>query len=119
VGRIADISWPKKILAVSSIYIVGLLTVVVASFQISAVGFPGTAALFPVLGTGALLLAGFGSESRGASRLLQIRPLLWIGARSYSLYLWHWPVYLALDGERRLLGIPTVLDRDCPAALIH
>ena len=26
-GRIADISWPKKILAVSSIYIVGLLTV--------------------------------------------------------------------------------------------
>jgi hypothetical protein len=27
VGRIADISWPKKILAVSSIYIVGLLTV--------------------------------------------------------------------------------------------
>ena len=26
-GRIADISWPKKILAVSSIYIVGLLSV--------------------------------------------------------------------------------------------
>jgi hypothetical protein len=27
VGRIAEINWPKKVLAVSSIYIVGLMTV--------------------------------------------------------------------------------------------
>jgi hypothetical protein len=24
---------------------------------------------------------------------LSIRPLLWIGTRSYGLYLFHWPIY--------------------------
>ena len=72
---------------------IGLLTLCVAAFLITAPGFPGVKALFPVLGTGALLVAGVGDKAAtGASKLLQAKPLLWIGARSYSLYLWHWPL---------------------------
>ena len=71
---------------------VGLLTLCLSAFLITAPGFPGAKALWPVLGTGALLVAGVGDRATGASKLLQAKPLLWIGARSYSLYLWHWPL---------------------------
>jgi peptidoglycan/LPS O-acetylase OafA/YrhL len=56
--------------------------------------FPGMAALLPVLGTAAVLAAGIERDDVGPSRLLVIQPMLWVGAISYSLYLWHWPVLM-------------------------
>jgi hypothetical protein len=41
--------------------------------------------------------------------MLSWSPLLWIGARSYGLYLWHWPVFVFLDAERLGLEHPNVL----------
>lgn len=75
------------------------LVLIVASFFVAneAAGFPGYQALFPVLGT-VLVLSPVGD--RGAhfvERLLSSRPLVFIGKRSYSLYLWHWPVFSLVD----------------------
>lgn len=52
--------------------------------------FPGAWTLLPVLGTAAVIHgAGAGGP---VARVLGSRPLVAIGDRSYSLYLWHWPV---------------------------
>ena len=57
------------------------------------VAFPGVAALAPVLGTAALIVAGADPDHLPVvSRVLGIRPLQIIGDWSYSIYLWHWPL---------------------------
>jgi peptidoglycan/LPS O-acetylase OafA/YrhL len=62
------------------------------SFLSPGSGFPGWIALVPVMGTAAALIAGFEQPHRGAvSVLLNSRPMQFLGALSYSWYLWHWP----------------------------
>ena len=52
--------------------------------------------------SGGFLLLGFGTllviattvhPGADIRRLLGFKPLVWIGLRSYSLYIWHWPIY--------------------------
>lgn len=54
--------------------------------------FPGVAALLPVASTAVVIAAGIDGPSNGPVALLGTAPLRWLGDRSYSLYLWHWPV---------------------------
>ncbi|MFZ9483425.1 MAG: acyltransferase family protein [Ilumatobacteraceae bacterium] len=64
--------------------------------------FPGWAAVIPVVATACVLLAGATSRSaaaRGPEVILERRPLQVIGARSYSLYLWHWPVIVIAESH--------------------
>lgn len=68
--------------------------------------FPGWAALLPVLGATALIWSG-GQGSTWAGQLLSARVFVWVGLLSYSLYLWHWPVYvyanaISIDGIQPL-----------------
>ncbi len=55
----------------------------------SSTPFPGTAALIPCLGTALIVHAGTSGETM-VSRILSLRPLVFVGLISYSLYLWHW-----------------------------
>ena len=57
--------------------------------------FPGAAALIPVIATTAVIAAG--GAQWGPSKLLSIAPAKRIGAWSYSLYLWHWPVLILTE----------------------
>lgn len=61
--------------------------------------FPGIATIFPVFGAGLIIWAGqHGSTFIG--RALSIKPMVFIGLISYSLYLWHWPVFVFYDQWR-------------------
>lgn len=82
------IDWSRK---KSDIYwLFGFVCVVAAACLLkSSYGFPGLVVLLPVLGA-ALMISG-GKNSRWA-RLFNNRLVIWVGALSYSLYLWHWPV---------------------------
>ncbi len=74
--------------------------------------FPGVAALVPVLGAAFLLVAGSGAAAQRSTlvRLLSWRPLTLMGAWSYSLYLWHWPVLqLARQHWERRLSLSHVV----------
>jgi len=50
---------------------------------------------------GVLVIAPMALDQRGAvARVLAWRPLVWLGAVSYGVYLWHWPIFMTLNGER-------------------
>ena len=74
--------------------------------------FPGTAALVPTLGSAAVLWAGSG-DGRGRLRLLEPDPMQDVGALSYSLYLWHWPLIVVATAvwgrDDGTLWLPTAL----------
>lgn len=60
----------------------------------STTAFPGFAAAAPVLATAAVILSGATRTSFSANTLLSLRPLVFVGSISYSLYLIHWPALL-------------------------
>jgi peptidoglycan/LPS O-acetylase OafA/YrhL len=62
--------------------------------------FPGLNALPPCLGAALVIWANTGTEGRPARNAFE-RVLVFFGAISYSLYLWHWPVLIFY---RRMLG---------------
>jgi len=53
-----------------------------------------SATILAVVGTAALLLAG--EFTTVAQKVLSIKPLTTLGDWSYSVYLWHWPIWVLL-----------------------
>ncbi len=68
--------------------------------------WPGVPALLPVLGTAAMVASGIAPARGAPTALLSLRPFVWVGGLSYSLYLWHWPILVAgtayADGDLRV-----------------
>ena len=74
---------------------VGMACVLVAAFGYSgATTYPGAAVALPVLGAAAMIAGGTAAPALGVEALLRWAPFQWLGAISYSLYLWHWPVLI-------------------------
>lgn len=68
----------------------GLLVAVIVALP-EDLAWPSGWALLATLPTAALLWTGWQGPTRGPVAVLGSRPMVWVGALSYSLYLWHWP----------------------------
>ncbi|WP_225214209.1 acyltransferase family protein [Comamonas avium] len=69
--------------------------------------FPGWWAIYPVLGSVFVILAG---ENAWINRVvLSSKLFVWVGLISFPLYLWHWP----------LLVFPRIIQGDTPSILVR
>ncbi|CAN5232579.1 acyltransferase family protein [soil metagenome] len=99
----------------SRIAVVAGLVAVAASLALidSSASFPGWVALAPTLATAAILWGGLGAGPFMPLSALSLRPFVFVGDISYSLYLWHWPVIVfaatALETDRLTLLQATVV----------
>ncbi len=84
-----EIRWLRELLAAG-----GIVLIAIAVFSYSnETSFPGATALLPCLGAGLVIYAASpGATAAGA--LLGLGPIAFVGRISYSLYLWHWPLYV-------------------------
>ena len=70
---------------------IGAIGLAIATFSFNeSTAFPGINALLPVLAT-AMLIATIPIWPRFFNDMSNNRPMQWLGAISYPLYLWHWP----------------------------
>lgn len=92
--------------------LIGLALIGAGFFLVSTASFPGVAALFPCIGA-ALVVWPRSAKTTIGSLLGLLSP---IGLISYSLYLWHWPVWVLfrtyING-----GIPTAQESARLAAI--
>lgn len=83
----------------------GLVMVIASVFLITSdMPFPGMVTLGPILGTALIIL--FARPGTWVARALSLKGMVWIGLISYSLYLWHQPIFalarLRLNNGRML-----------------
>ncbi len=81
VGRHGWLGWLGLAMAVASAFVLR-----------GTMPFPGVLALLPVGGTVLLIACGSAAAHGGTARLMSLKPLVFLGGISYSLYLWHWPL---------------------------
>jgi peptidoglycan/LPS O-acetylase OafA/YrhL len=129
---IATVKLPR--LGAAALGWAGVAAIVYASFAFTGeTTFPGTAALVPTLGAGALILSGTALAATaggvtgmraGAGRILSLAPIRYVGRISYSWYLWHWPFIIfaaAIWGPRLSVaaGLLAVAASWVPTQLTH
>lgn len=82
---------PASALARNALELGGLALITYSIVGFGHLVWPDWHALVPVAGTVMVLLA-----AKQSSVLTDWAPLRWAGERSYSMYLWHWPLVVAL-----------------------
>ncbi len=102
----------------SILSIIGLSLIIIPAVLLNKSSlFPGLNALWPCLGTALLIYTGKDYKNKGlVNLLLQNKVLVFLGLLSYSLYLWHWPVFvfvkyfgISLDGGVRIGSLIFIL----------
>jgi peptidoglycan/LPS O-acetylase OafA/YrhL len=85
--------WTRQALAALA---VAILAVTVGTYGVPELPYPGVATLAPCAAT-AILIATGGEQATAVARLLGAPPLVFTGLVSYSLYLWHLPIFVLLE----------------------
>ncbi|NDV89967.1 acyltransferase family protein [Alteromonas sp. 345S023] len=70
----------------------GVLILLASCVLLTHDEFPGIKALIPTLAT--VVVLSFSSSGLILYKLLSLKPAIFVGNISYSLYLWHWPVII-------------------------
>jgi peptidoglycan/LPS O-acetylase OafA/YrhL len=95
-------SWLRRIPSRCAVLLTwaGLAAVMWSAFLFNAqTPYPGWVVALPVVGAALVIAGGVAIPAAGAESLLGLPPFQWLGRRSYSLYLWHWPI-LIIAAER-------------------
>ena len=93
----------------NAISLLSLFSIIyIATLKGVSSGFPNAYALVVCTATALLILAGHNTNL--VTRLLSLRCLVFIGLISYSLYIWHWPLfafsrYLGLKESPQMLVV--------------
>jgi peptidoglycan/LPS O-acetylase OafA/YrhL len=101
--------------ALDAVGITGLLLLLWSFVNVSEFDsslYRGGYLLFAFVAAEVVLVAAH-PASTVTSAFLATRPMVWIGKRSYGIYLWHWPVYLVTRPglDVPLTGIPLFVFR--------
>ncbi len=84
-----DIKRPR---VADGLSVAGLAAMLIAALTFNdGLAYPGYYALLPCLGATASIAAG---EKSLIGRVFSLSPNVFIGKISYSLYLWHWPIFV-------------------------
>lgn len=102
---------PRSASARGLMLLLGIALILGAAVSLSnKVTYPGFLALLPSIGAALVIFSGSGAGPYG---WLASAPLVWLGDRSYSLYLWHYPVIvlagLLIEGRAWLLAFPLMI----------
>lgn len=98
-----------KEIIVKIILAFGLILIIGSAFALNRnITYPGFWAVLPSFGAALIISSGY-MLSKGKVSPLAHPILIWLGDRSYSLYLWHWPI-LALGFS---LGFQNVFPKLC------
>lgn len=74
---------------------IGLALIFISAISFhSYMTYPGILALLPSIGAALVIYTGHSTSGTVVSRILKHPSLVWIGDRSYSWYLWHWPILM-------------------------
>ncbi len=91
---IPDIPLLRNALAQQIARGVALLLIAIPVFSLrQGPGFPGTNALLPCIGAAMFIWSGIGVPTQLRSRYAPLNVARFFGQISYSLYLWHWPLF--------------------------
>ena len=104
--RIRGLCLRKPGLLMSNLDIIGVLAIVLPSMVLDKSSvWPSALTLIPVAGT--VLLLGAATPDTTIGKLLSVRPLVVIGLSSYSIYLWHYPMFSLVRYRNGGLGWDT------------